>query len=189
MERQEIMDMFFQTGVLVKGHFLLTSGRHSDLYLQIAQAFCHPDCSEMLAGELVKRFCDAKVDIVIGPALGGVILSYEVARQLGVSCIYCERVNGRMKLRRGFQIQPGQRVLIVEDVVTTGASLNETIELVQETGGNIAGIGVIIDRTLGSVDYGMRMESIIELDLESHPADECPMCQNGEPLSRPIQSK
>lgn len=189
MDGEEMMELLLESGVLVKGHFLLTSGRHSGQYLQIAQAFAHPKLSEKLAVELSKRFCDENVDIVIGPALGGVILSYEVARQMDAISIYCERVNGRMKLRRGFGVQPGQRVLIVEDVVSTGASLNETIELVQEAGGHIVGIGVIIDRTLGGVDFGIRMESIIELDLESYPVDECPMCQNGEPLMRPPKAK
>jgi orotate phosphoribosyltransferase len=184
MDRQLIIDRFLEAGVLVKGHFLMTSGRHSDMLLQIAQAFGHHECSEMLARELAERFRNERVDLVIGPALGGVILSYEVGRQLGVASVYCERENGRMVLRRGFAIKRKQRVLIVEDVVTTGASLNETIELVADKGGIVVGIGVVVDRTLGVVDFGVRLERIVEIDIAAYPADECPLCEANIPLSK-----
>ncbi len=189
MNSQEILDMFFDSGALVKGHFLLTSGRHSDMYLQMANVFSHPVCCEKLSAELASRFCDEPVDVVIGPALGGVILAYEVARKLNAIDMYCEREEGRMRLRRGFTIKKGQKVLIVEDVVTTGASLNEVIELVKKAGGKIVGIGVVVDRTLGTIDFGIRMESLAQLDIASFAADECPMCENGEPLQKPQTMK
>ncbi len=189
MNSQEILELFFKSGALVKGHFLLTSGRHSDMYLQIAQVFSHTECCEIISSELASRFCDEKVDIVIGPALGGVILAYEVARKLNAVNMYCEREDGRMKLKRGFTIKKGQRILIVEDVVTTGASLNEVIELVKKAGGKIIGIGVVVDRALGNIDFGIRLESLAELDIASFASDECPMCELGEPLQKPQTTK
>lgn len=183
MDRQQILDEFFAAGVLVRGHYLLTSGRHSDMILQIANAFTHHECSEMLAKDIAERFKDEGVDVVMGPALGGVILSYEVARQLGVAGIYCERENGAMVLKRGFSIEKGQRVLIVEDVVTSGASLGLAVELVAREGGVVAGIGVIVDRTLGAADFGVRFESVVEIEIASYPADECPLCAAQEPLT------
>jgi orotate phosphoribosyltransferase len=184
MNSEEILGLFFDSGALVKGHFLLTSGRHSDMILQIAKVFTKASCCEKLSKELASRF-DEPVDIVIGPALGGVILAYEVARQLAAVNIYCEREEGRMKLKRGFTIKRGQKVLIVEDVVTTGASLNEVLELVKKAGGKTIGIGVIVDRALGAVDFGVRMESLVQLDIASFAPDECPMCEQKEPLTKP----
>ncbi|MBO5364910.1 MAG: orotate phosphoribosyltransferase, partial [Clostridia bacterium] len=155
MTRDEIIAMMKEAEVLLEGHFLLTSGRHSDKYMQCAKIFQNAKYSEPLCAELVKQYKDDNVELVIGPAIGAIQMSYEVGKQLGVKNIFAERENGVMTLRRGFTIEKGQRVLIVEDVVTTGGSVREVMELVKESGGEIVGIGSIVDRTGGKIDFGV----------------------------------
>ncbi len=147
MTREEIIEMLKEAGVLLEGHFLLTSGRHSDRYMQCAKIFQYSKYSVPLCAELVEKYKDDNVELVIGPAIGAIQMAYEVGRQLGVKNIFAEREDGNMTLRRGFTIEKGQRVLIVEDVVTTGGSVKEVMELVKEAGGEIVGIGSIVDRT------------------------------------------
>ena len=188
MERQEILELLTQIGVIQHGHFLLTSGRHSDTCMQSAHLFQHPEYSEKLSGALAEQLKGEAIDLVVGPAMGGVILAYEVARQLGLENIYSERVNGRRVFRRGFHIRKGQRVAIVEDVITTGASVNEVMELVEEAGGVVAAIGVILNRAEGKVDFGVPLYSLIGIDVPSYPANECPQCQQGIALVKPGQA-
>ncbi|HIW56703.1 MAG TPA: orotate phosphoribosyltransferase [Firmicutes bacterium] len=190
MTREEIIEMLKEAGVLLEGHFLLTSGRHSDRYMQCAKIFQYSKYSVPLCAELVEKYKDDNVELVIGPAIGAIQMAYEVGRQLGVKNIFAEREDGKMTLRRGFMIEKGQRVLIVEDVVTTGGSVKEVMELVKEAGGEIVGIGSIVDRTGGKIDFGVPYKSAFSMDITSYEADECPICKSGEiPLVKPGSRK
>lgn len=180
MKKEEIMQIFSQTGALLEGHFILTSGRHSNRYMQCARVLQYPDHTETLARIIAGHYRDEQVDVVIAPAVGAILVAYEVARQLGVKAIFCERQEGRMMLRRGFTIEPGQRVLVVEDVITTGGSVQEVIDVVREWQGDVIGVGVLVDRSGGKVDFGIRTEAVLTLDIESFPAEECPLCREGK---------
>lgn len=180
MKKEEIMQIFSQTGALLEGHFILTSGRHSNQYMQCARVLQYPDHTETLARIIAGRYRDDRIEVVIAPAVGGILVAYEVARQLGVKAIFCEREEGRMTLRRGFTIEPGQRVLVVEDVITTGGSVQEVIDVVREWQGEVIGVGVLVDRSGGKVDFGIRTEAVLTLDIESFPAEDCPLCREGK---------
>ena len=179
LSQQEAIDIFTRSGALMEGHFKLTSGRHSNRYMQCAQVLQYPHYTEQLAAHIAERYLGEKIDTVIGPAMGGIIVAYEVARQLKVPGIFCERENGRMVLRRGFIIKPGSRVLVVEDVVTTGGSVMEVIDIVKEAGGEVAGVAVLVDRSAGKVDFGVRREAVLTMDIESWPPEDCPLCKEG----------
>lgn len=185
MTENEILAVFEKTGVVQKGHFLLTSGRHSATYMQCARLFEYPEYSEMLCAELAKRFGGEAVDLVIGPALGGIIMAYEVSRALKTRNVFAERLEGVMTLRRGFDVREGQRVLVVEDVVTTGGSVREVLRLLEDRGARAAGVGVMVDRTAGAVEFGCRLESLVSMEIVSYPPDECPVCRAGAPLIKP----
>lgn len=185
MTKSEIGDLFRQLGVMSTGHFALTSGRHSGTYMQCAHLFVHPEHSERLCKQIAGRFEDDKIDMVVGPALGGVIMAHEMARMLGVRNVFAERQNGVMKLRRGFEFEKDSRVLVVEDVVTTGGSVMEVIELVKEAGAEVAGVAVIVDRSGGRIDFGCRLEALLTMEIESYLPEECPMCAKGLPIDRP----
>jgi len=178
--------MLKDAGVLLTGHFLLTSGRHSDKYMQCAKIFVNSKLSEKLCGELAELYRGDNVELVIGPAIGAIAMSYEVGRQLEVPNIFAEReASGEMCLRRGFEIQPGQRVLIVEDVVTTGGSVMEVVKLVREAGGEVVGIGSIVDRSGGKVDFGAPYKSVLSMEVLSYDAEDCPICKEEIPLVKP----
>ncbi len=185
MDREEILQMFKDSGAMLEGHFLLSSGRHSDQYLQCALVLQYPDRAEKLARELAAVIPKQKIDIVIGPALGGITIAYEVARQLGAMALFAERENGKMTMRRGFQIPKGAKVLVVEDVVTTGGSVMEVAALVEELGGEVVGIASIVDRSNGKVELGYPYYSILPLDVVSYEEDECPLCKQGIPAVKP----
>lgn len=185
MTNQEITEMLKEAGVLLEGHFLLTSGRHSDKYMQCAKIFQDAKYSVPLCAELAEKYKDDNVEIVIGPAIGAIQMAYEVGKQLGVKNIFAERENGEMTLRRGFTIEPGQRVLVVEDVVTTGGSVREVLALVKACGGDIVGVGSIVDRTGGKIDFGVPYKSAFSMDITSYEADDCPICKTGAPLVKP----
>lgn len=183
MDREEILDIFKETEVMLEGHFLLTSGRHSNRYMQCAKLFQYPDISEKFSKELAGRF--KNIDLVAGPAVGGIILAYETARQLKVLNIFAERENGIMTLRRGFSVPEGANVLVVEDVVTTGGSVREVIELIKNCGANVAGVGCIVDRSNGSVDFGVPFESVLSMQIVSYEPEQCPLCKDGIPAVKP----
>lgn len=189
MNQTEILEILRETGVLMEGHFRLTSGRHSGRYLQCAQVLQYPKFSEIIGREIANRFKDEEIDTVIGPALGGVIIAYEVARALGVKSLFTEREDGKMRLRRGFNVEEGERVLVVEDVITTGGSVNEVMEILVEAGAKVVGVGVIVDRSTGKVDFGVPTHSLVSLDIESYSPAECPLCQQGFPLVKPGSRK
>lgn len=185
MNREEILAAFRESGAMLEGHFKLTSGRHSDRYLQCALVLQHPELTEKLAKELADVIPKEQIDLVIGPAIGGITIAYEVARQLGTPTIFAERENGNMTLRRGFQIPSGAKVLVVEDVITTGGSVMEVAALVEKLGGQVVGIASLVDRSNGKVDMGYPYYSILPMEVVSYSAEECPMCQNGLPVVKP----
>lgn len=180
MEQKEIYEIFKKSGALLEGHFLLTSGRHSNRYMQCAQVLKYPEYTEKLCGVIADAYRDRGVELVVGPAMGGIIVAYEVARQLGVPNIFAERENGKMALRRNFSIEKGQKVLVVEDVVTTGGSVLEVINIVKEAGGDVVGAGVLVDRSNGNVDLGVELVPVLSMEVVSYAAEDCPMCKNGE---------
>ncbi len=185
LERNRVEEILRQTGVLIEGHFILTSGRHSDKYMQCAKLFIDPEISERISAELAEKFKGEKIDYVVGPALGGVILSYEMARQLGAKNIFAERKDGNMMIRRGFKLPAGARVLVVEDVVTTGGSVFEVIELVRAAEAELAGVAVVVDRSGGRVNFGEEIQALITMDIEVFQAQNCPMCAQKLPIDKP----
>lgn len=177
---EEILDVFRKTGGVLHGHFLLTSGRHSDTYMQCAKLFVHPEESERLCKALAAKLKEFKADAVVSPAVGGIIMGYEVARQLGVVNFFAEREGGKMTLRRGFEITAGMRVIVVEDVVTTGGSVKEVIELVKAAGAEVVAVASIVDRSGGNVDFGYPYRALLSMQVISYEADECPLCKEGK---------
>lgn len=190
LTKEKILEIFAEAGVLLEGHFLLTSGRHSNRYLQCAKLFRNTKYSEKLCACLAEKFAKDNVDVVIGPAMGAVQMAYEVSRALGCENFFAEREEGKMTLRRGFVVTPGMRCLLVEDVVTTGGSVKEVKELVEAAGGIVVGIGSIVDRSAGKADFGVPFKSVIRVDVESWEPDECPLCKEGKlPAIKPGSRK
>ena len=186
LSRDEVLAIFKETNALISGHFELSSGLHSAQYLQCALIFQYPEHTSILCGELAGRFKNENVDVVIGPALGGIVLSYETARALNARALFGEREKGgQMVLRRGFTIEPGERVLIVEDVITTGGSVKELAALCGERGAKLVGIGAIVDRGKGNIDFGGRAESLLKIEIETFEPAVCPLCKEGRPLVKP----
>jgi len=174
-----------KTGVLQTGHFLLTSGKHSNKYMQCAKIFQHPDISTEIAKDLAEKYDGYDIDIVIGPAIGGIILAYEVARQLEVRALFAERENGVMTLRRGFEIKPGSRVLVVEDVITTGGSVKEVIDVVRSAGGEVVGVASVVDRSGGKAIFDVPFKSVIRIEIETFEPEDCPLCKSGSAAVKP----
>lgn len=189
LSREDILAVLRKAGVLWEGHFLLTSGRHSDRYLQCANIFRHIKYAGPLCGALAEHFAGDGVELVVGPAVGAVQMAYEVSRQLGCENFFAEREDGKMTLRRGFEIKPGRRVLVVEDVVTTGGSVREVLDIVRGAGGVPVGVGAIVDRTGGAIDFGVPFRPVISMRVESWDASECPLCKKGVPAVKPGSRK
>ena len=190
MNQDEVLRIFEESGALLRGHFLLSSGLHSDRYLQCALVLQNPATAERLCAALAaKAQADERIgaiDLVVAPALGGVIVAHEVARAIGVRALFTERDDKRvMKLRRGFEIKPGERALVVEDVVTTGGSTREVMEVVQAHGGVIAGAGSLIDRSGGAVDLGVPRHALAVLEAPTFAPDQCPLCAQGSVAIKP----
>ncbi|MBR4949816.1 MAG: orotate phosphoribosyltransferase [Clostridia bacterium] len=189
MTRDEIIAILKEAEVLLEGHFLLTSGRHSAKYLQCAKIFRNTKYAEPLCKELADKYKDAGIEIVIGPAMGAVQMAYEVSRHLNCENFFTEREDGKMTLRRGFTIKEGQKVLLVEDVVTTGGSIKEVLELVKGMGADVVGIGSIVDRTGGKIDFGVPFNAVLSMEVESYDRDNCPICKKDVPLVKPGSRK
>lgn len=185
MSPAEVESILRETGALLEGHFLLTSGRHSGRYVQCAQVLRYPEHGARLGAAIADGFRDGGVDLVVGPAVGGIVIAHEAARALGTPCLFTERERGEMTLRRGFHIDPGAKVLVVEDVITTGGSVREVIDLVRGAGGEPVGVGVIVDRSGGKVDFGIPLRALLTLTIETYAADECPLCTTGTAAVRP----
>ena len=189
MDRAEMERIFKQTGLMLEGHFLLTSGRHSNRYMQCAKLFQYQEYSEMICKDLADRFAGQKIDMVVGPAVGGIIMSYEMARQFKVPNIFAERENGAMTLRRGFSIPEGAKVLVVEDVVTTGGSVREVMDIVAEAKAEVVGVCVVVDRSGGKIDFGVPFEAAYETEIQSYEPSQCPLCEQGLELVKPGSRK
>lgn len=182
MTKERALQIFSEAGVLLEGHFRLTSGRHSNRYLQCAKIFRNAKYSEELCAALADKYRSKGVEIVIGPAMGAIQMAYEVSRSLGCENFFTERgEDGKMALRRGFIVNPGQKVLVVEDVVTTGGSVREVIDLVRAAGGEVVGVGSIVDRTGGKIDFGVPFQAVVSIDVESWEPQDCPLCKAGAP--------
>ena len=180
LTQEQALDCYRKTGAILKGHFKLTSGRHSDTYMQSAKLFIDTKQSEIVCKALAEKLADEKIDLVVSPAIGGILMGYEVARQLGVPNIFAERENGEMTLRRGFAIEKGTKVVVVEDVVTTGGSVKEVVRLVQSMGAEVVAVASLVDRSNGNVDFGVKYVNLICMEVVSYEPDECPLCKEGK---------
>lgn len=185
MDSEHVLSLFKQTGALLEGHFQLTSGLHSPQYFQCAKVLQYPKYTEVLCGEIVSRFKHKTIDAVIAPALGGIVVGQEVGRQLNARTMFAERKDGVMQLRRGFAITPNENVLVCEDVVTTGGSVMEVIRIVKEEGGNVAGVGYIVDRSGGKVIFADSQYAVLTLDVVAYTPEECPLCKQHLPITKP----
>ncbi len=182
----EIFRLFKESGALLEGHFLLTSGNHSNQYFQCAKVLQYPEYAGKLCGIIADRFKDKKIDVVVAPAVGGIVVGQEAARQLGARSIFAERKDGTMQLRRGFEIKAGERVLVCEDVVTTGGSVFEVIEIVKYRKGELVGVGVIVDRSGGSVKFPVDDQvACYTTQAVKYSPGECPLCKEGSEPVKP----
>lgn len=186
LTEDEVLHIFRGAGALLEGHFLYTSGRHGERFLQAARVLQYPDQTEKLCKALASRFRDSGVELVIGPATGGIILSYETARHLKARAAFTEKdsVEG-MALKRGFAVRQGIKTLVVEDIITTGGSVKKTIAHLRRRGADIVGVGVLIDRSGGQATFDCRFEALAKLDLKSYEPEACAMCAAGQPLVEP----
>lgn len=189
MDKKQLLDLYEAKGALLKGHFLLSSGRHSDQYLQSALILQYPDIAEQLGKALAEKFKGIEIDVVVGPAMGGIIVAHETARALGVRALFTERVDGMVSLRRGFSLREGERALICEDVVTTGKSVKEVIALLESLKVEIAGVGFLVDRSNGETSFGYQAQALLTLDVTSYDPDDCPLCRRGIPYIKPGSRK
>lgn len=185
MNDQDVLQIFEEHGALLTGHFLLSSGLHSSRYCEKFAVLQQPRVTEQLCRELARRFEDANVSVVVGPLTGGMLIAHEVGKALGTRALFPERDGGVMAFRRGFTIEPGERVLVVDDVVTTGGSVNEVLAAVDAAGGEVVGVGLLVDRSGGTVDFGVPYKALLTLDAraESYSPQECPMCRDGMPFT------
>jgi orotate phosphoribosyltransferase len=189
MTENEILDIFQKSGALLTGHFLLTSGRHSDKYFQCAKVLQYPEYTEKLCRLIADNFRNSSVDTVIAPAIGGLVVGQEVARQLNKRFIFAEREEKQLSLRRGFTIEENESVLVCEDVVTTGGSVFEIIEIVKSNNAKVAGVGFIVDRSNGKVNFGFPQFSALKMDVLSYLPEECPLCKEQIELIKPGSRK
>lgn len=184
MDDRAVRALFVETGALLEGHFELTSGLHSDRYFQCARVLQYPAHAERLCGIIAQKFRGARIDAVVAPALGGIVVGQEVARQLGVRSMFTERKEGRMLLRRGFRIGRGERILVCEDVVTTGGSVGEVIGIVGDAGGEVAGVGAVVDRSGGNSGLP-GLVAALTLEVATYDPRTCPLCAKGVPRDKP----
>jgi orotate phosphoribosyltransferase len=185
-----VEQMFEKSGALLKGHFLLASGLHSPVYWEKVRVIQFPEYTEKLCAMIADHFRKSGIEVVAGPTTPGIILAYETARQLGVRGIFAEKdeVGGRI-FRRGFSIDPGEKVLIVDDILTTGGSVRDVMAAVKKAGGNIVGVGVLVDRSIEKVDFGVPFYSCHRTEVITYPPEKCPLCAKGIPLVKPGSSK
>ena len=185
MTEPAILQVFRENSALLEGHFILSSGLHSDRYIQCALVLQHPRVAERLCSELAAKLRHVGAQVVAAPALGGILVAHEVARALGIRALFAERQEGAMTLRRGFTLSPGEPVLVVEDVMTTGLSTRETMKCVEQAGGKIVGVGALIDRSGGTVDLGMPKAALLTLAIQNYNPADCPLCKAGIPAVKP----
>src|SRR2546421_6993821 len=185
LTERETLERYEKRGGLLRGHFLLTSGLHSDIYLQSALVLQYPEHAARLGDALAAAFGDAGAQSVLAPAIGGILVAHEVARALGVRALFTERENGVMRLRRGFALTPGERCLVVEDVITTGSSTREVVECVRASGGAVVGVGSLIDRSGGAAAFDVKRAALATVSATTWPPEACPLCKNGSPAIKP----
>lgn len=185
MNENEILGIFRAHSALLEGHFVLSSGLHSDRYIQCALVLQHPRVAEQLCSELAAKLRHLGASIVAAPALGGMIVAHEVGRALGVRALFTERQDGVMTLRRGFSLAPGESTLVVEDVITTGGSTRETMKCVEQAGGKVVGVGALIDRSGGTADLGVPRATLVALKVQHYDPADCPLCKSGVPAVKP----
>ena len=179
-----VIDILKEANVLLDGHFLLSSGRHSGEYCQCAKLFEQPEKAKVVVAEVAKKLHDVDYDLIVGPAMGGVIAAYELAVQTGKRNIFMERVDGKMTMKRGFEIEPGTKAIIMEDVITTGKSSLEVVKVIEEYGGEVVAFACIVDR-LADQSFELPVYSAIKLTIPSFLPEECPQCQKGIPYVKP----
>jgi orotate phosphoribosyltransferase len=191
MTRDDLLDLFRKSGALLEGHFRLTSGLHSSGYLQCALVLQHPDHAERLGTDIAARTHELRPTVVLSPALGGIVIGQEVGRALGVRAIFAERQDGELTLRRGFMISESDRVLVVEDVLTTGGSTRETMQVATAAGGRVVGAASIVNRSPSTSSgragerFGVPYVALLEIDLPTYEPDKCPLCAQGLPVVKP----
>lgn len=192
---EQVLARLREVGAILDGHFVLTSGKHSPAFVQCSQILQHPAEASALGAALAQRFADLGVTVVVGPAMGGVILAHEVARALGARSAFTEKQNGAQVFRRGFRLTPSDRVLLVEDVLTTGGSVLRSAAAVTAAGGTVVGVGLIIDRTAGKAVEALglgpevRVEALAFLDAPAYLPEQCPLCRGGDPPVRPKEQE
>ena len=185
MTRDELLDLYRRSGALLEGHFRLTSGLHSPGYLQCALVLQYPQHAERLAGAIADRTRDLRPTVVLSPALGGVVIGQEVGRALGVRAIFAERQDGVMTLRRGFTLSPNDRVLVVEDVITTGGSTRETMQVAKAAGGQVVGAASIVNRSGTAPQFDVPYVALLEVSLPTYEPETCPLCAQSIPVVKP----
>ena len=189
MNAEQIIDQFRTTGALLEGHFQLSSGLHSTVYLQCALVLQFPEKAEGFGKAIAEKFQGQGIQLVASPAIGGIVIGHEVARALGARFVWTEREAGQMTLRRGFTVSPGEKTLVVEDVITTGGSTRDTIEALTKAGANVVAAASIIDRSAGSADVGVPLTALASLKVLSVEAAVCDACNLGEPVVKPGSRK
>ena len=186
MTDQTVLQIFRDTCALLEGHFLLRSGLHSRQYFQCALVLQYPRHAETLCSALTGKLKETGATVVISPAMGGLFIGHEVGRALGLRHIFAEKsAAGTLELRRNFKIAPGEKVLVVEDVITKGGRVQETIDIVRKNGGNVVAVGVLVDRSEGNVNFGAPLVSLLKLQIETFAQASCPLCQAGQPVVKP----
>ena len=185
MTEVEVRDLLTKTNAIMHGHFLLTSGLHSPHYVEKFNVLQHPEYTEILCKAMAEKFKDENIDTVVGPVTGGILLAHETGKALGTRAIFTERENGKMTFRRGFSLEKGERVLIVEDIVTTGGSIKEVIDVVREFGGIPVAVAMLVDRSNGKVSLDeVPCSALLHMDVETYAPEECPLCKKGMPLTK-----
>lgn len=185
LTEEQVLERLKVSGALLKGHFRLPTGEHTDHYVECARVLQYPWHATVLCQELADRYRDSQPDLVVGPALGGIIIAFEVGRILELPTIFTERKHGTMKLSRGFSIRPGQRVLIVEDEIISGRSIKEVTQIIKDRHGEVVGVAALIDRSNGlTKEFGCRVETLVTLEERKYSPEECPLCKEKIPVSR-----
>ena len=185
MKEEKVLDLMKELGALHHGHFKLSSGRHSDFYFQCARILQFPELARELGVAMGAFYTETAADLVVSPAMGGILIGHEVARALGRRFLFTERQNGEMMIRRGFTMEPGEKVIIAEDVVTRGTSLLEVVKVVEEAGGRVVGLTSIIDRTSGEVELPLPLHSLAKVKVETWDPEDCPLCSQGIEVVKP----
>ena len=191
MTQDEVKELFKKNNALLNGHFKLSSGLHSDTYFQSALILQHPRQAEKLAKELAAKLVENNIqaDAVVSPAIGGIVIGHEMGRALGTKAVFTERVDGTVSLKRGFSIEKGEKVLVVEDVITTGLSTREVIDALKEYGAETIAVVSLVDRSAGKADFGIPRFSLLSLEVKNYKEEECPMCKTGSAAVKPGSRK